>query len=249
MGKISSTPPSRSTRRAPGGPAWRSPSSPPPRTRRRPTPSPLTGPPTASRCLPSPPLPGWTGRLSMYRSRTHPPSPPVPASWMRTTRTSPRSRSPIPAMATRVPSRCSTPKTAWRARAAASSSPSPPMCTSTSCFTRFARRRTSTATSRATSATRTPRPVCCATPSLTIRIPTSRMTRTSLRPLPAKPPSRSPSMRRALLSPSPELPSRWWARTETPSASTPRRSPVPSPSPWWKWATIPSTNGCPRSII
>ena len=39
--------------------------------------------------------------------------------------------------------------------------------------------------------------------SLTIRIPTSRMTQTSLRPLPAKPLSRSPSMRRALLSPSP----------------------------------------------
>ena len=90
-----------------------------------------------------------------------------------------------------------------------------------------------------------PRSACCETPSLTIRIPTSRMTRTSLRPLPAKPPSRSPSMRRALLSPSPALPSRWWARTETPSASTPRRNPVPSLSLSPRWAITPSMSGYP----
>jgi len=85
------------------------------------------------------------------------------------------------------------------------------------------------------------------TRSPTIRIPTSRMTRTSLHPLPAKPPSRSPSMRRAPLSPSPVPPSRWWARMGTPSASTPRRNPVPSLSLSPRWATIPSMNGYHRS--
>ena len=77
----------------------------------------------------------------------------------------------------------------------------------------FARRLTSTATSRATSLRHGSQGQPAAkTPSLTIRIPTSRMPQTSLRPFPARPPSRSPSMRRAPLSPSPAPPSRWWAR-------------------------------------
>lgn len=59
----------KSILRVPHGPAWQSPSSPPPQIRRQPTPSPLMGPPIASRYLPSLPLPGWTDRLSMYRSR------------------------------------------------------------------------------------------------------------------------------------------------------------------------------------
>ena len=93
----------------------------------------------------------------------------APVLWTRTTRISHRSRSPAQAPDTTTPgsSRCSTRRTAWRARAAASSSPSPPTCTSMWCSTRSARRWTSTAICRATSATRIPRPACCATPSPT----------------------------------------------------------------------------------
>ena len=89
---------------------------------------------------------------------------------------------------------------AWRARPAASSSLSPPTCTSTWCSTPCARRLTSMAISRATCATQTPRPACSATPSPTTRMPTNRtnqMTRTSPHPLPARPPLKSPSTRQA----------------------------------------------------
>ena len=179
MGRTFSTPPSKSTPRAPGGPAWQTPSSPPPRIRRQPTPSPLTGRPADSRCLPSPPPPGWTAWRSMSPSRRGPMCRRAPASWTKIIRTSPRSRSPIPAAAIRAPSRCSTPRTAWRARTAVSSSPFPPTCTSTQFTMHSARRKISMAISRAICATRTPRPACSATPS-----PTTQTRRSRMNPIP-----------------------------------------------------------------
>ena len=100
LGKAFSMPRSKSILRVPHGPVWQSPSSPPPQIRRQPTPSPLMGPSIASRYLPSLPylggrtgcqciVQGWSGRAG------------GPVLWMRTTRTLPRSRSPIPETATR----------------------------------------------------------------------------------------------------------------------------------------------------
>ena len=112
LGKAFSMPRSKSILRVPHGPVWQSPSSPPPQIRRQPTPSPLMGPPIASRYLLSLLRPGWTDRLLMYRSRMGRTYRRRPYCGLRTTRILPRSRSPIPETATRGPSRCSTQRTA-----------------------------------------------------------------------------------------------------------------------------------------
>ena len=113
---------------------------------------------------------------------------------------------------------------AWRDGAAASSLPFLLMSTATPFIMLSARKRMNTASSRAIFAIPIPKPACCAALSPTTQILT---TRTSPRPLPVRLPSKSPSTRPVPPSPWLGRPSRWWARTETLSASIPRRSPVP----------------------
>ncbi len=115
-------------------------------------------------------------------------------------------------------------RSGWRDGAAASSLPFLLMSTATPFIMLSARKRMNTASSRAIFSIPIPKPACCAALSPTTQILT---TRTSPRPLPVRLPSKSPSTRPVPPSPWLGRPSRWWARTETLSASIPRRSPVP----------------------